>query len=57
MGVLEGLYLANQLAGVALEMLEKVDRGEMTMDEANAAFAAQAVTIEKEGKRFLDLTQ
>jgi hypothetical protein len=51
-GIAEGLYYGNKLIGAALMFASKVDRGEMTKAEADAAFAKQAAQIFSEEARF-----
>jgi hypothetical protein len=56
MGALEVVFLLNKSAQLLIPLIERVDRGEMTKDEALAAWALNVADIKLEEARFDALT-
>ena len=56
MGILEILYLGNKTAAFAMSLYDRVQSGDMTEDEAVAAWKLNAGKVAEEGARFDELT-
>ncbi len=54
--ILEVLYLGNKAAAFAMDLYDRVQQGDMTEDEAVAAWKLNAGKVAEEGARFDRLT-